>query len=196
MNKTPLCFATNNQGKLKEIQALLGNDFYLQSLEDIGCTEDIAETGTTIEENSRLKAQYIWEKYGVNCFADDTGLEVAALNNAPGVYSARYAGSQCIAEDNMNLLLHNLKPFENKLARFKTVVTLVLDGKYYNFEGIASGKIIEEKLGANGFGYDPIFVPVGYTQTFAEMDMGTKNAISHRGKAVAALIDFLKKQIK
>ena len=188
-----LCFATNNVGKLKEIQALLGNTYQVQSLQDIGCTEEIAETGTTIEENSKIKAQYIWEKYGVNCFADDTGLEVAALNNAPGVYSARYAGSECIADDNMKLLLKNLNSSEDKSARFKTVITLVINGVYHTFEGIVSGAIIEEKRGANGFGYDPIFVPKGFTQTFAEMDMETKNSISHRGKAVAALIDFLKK---
>ena len=188
-----ICFATNNNGKIKEMQALLGPTYHLQSLKDIGCTEDIAETGNTIEENSKIKAQYIWEKFGVNCFADDTGLEVAALKNAPGVYSARYAGSNCTEDDNMKLLLENLKFFEDKSARFKTVITLVINGVYHTFEGIASGSIIAQKRGANGFGYDPIFVPKGFTQTFAEMDMETKNSISHRGKAVAALIDFIKK---
>jgi len=186
-----LCFATNNQGKLKEIQALLGNTFQLKSLLDIGCTEDIPETGATIEENSKLKAQYVWENYGVNCFADDTGLEVTSLNNEPGVFSARYAGSACIAKDNMNLLLKNLSALNDKTARFKTIVTLVQGGDYRQFEGIVEGTIIEEKRGQNGFGYDPIFVPNGHSKTFAEFEIEDKNNISHRGKAIRALIAFL-----
>ncbi len=186
-----LCFATNNLGKLKEIQALLGNTILLQSLIDIGCTEDIPETGATIEENSKLKAQYVWENYGIDCFADDTGLEVTALNNEPGVYSARYAGSACIAKDNMNLLLENLSSHIDKTARFKTIVTLVQSGNYHQFEGIVEGTIIEEKRGNKGFGYDPIFVPNGYNKTFAEMEMEEKNIISHRGKAIQLLVTFL-----
>ena len=188
----PLCFATNNSGKLKEIQHLLGDKYKLVSLMDIGCNEEIPETGATIEENSRLKAQYVWEKFGINCFADDTGLEVVALSNAPGVYSARYAGTG-IGDDNMNLLLKNLSPFNNKSARFKTVVTLVWNGVYHAFEGIAEGHIITEKRGSNGFGYDPIFIPKGYQETFAELDLDQKNKISHRGKAMSALISFLQK---
>ena len=186
-----LCFATNNLGKLKEIQALLGNTILLQSLIDIGCTEDIPETGATIEENSTLKSQYVWENYGIDCFADDTGLEVTALNNEPGVYSARYAGSACIAEDNMNLLLENLSSHIDKTARFKTIVTLVQSGNYHQFEGIVEGTIIEKKRGNKGFGYDPIFVPNGYNKTFAEMEMEEKNIISHRGKAIQLLVTFL-----
>lgn len=186
----PICFATNNLGKLKEIQQFLGNDFALKSLADIGCTEDIPETGTTIEENSKLKAQYVSEKYGIDCFADDTGLEVASLNNEPGVYSARYAGTG-VAEDNMNLLLKNLAPHTSRTARFKTIVTLAVKGQYYSFEGLAEGNIIEQKRGSSGFGYDPIFVPVGYHLTFAELSMEEKNSISHRGKAMRLLISFL-----
>lgn len=186
----PLCFATNNSGKLKEIQHLLGAKYKLLSLQDIGCTEEIPETGATIEENSKLKAQYVWEKFQVNCFADDTGLEVLALGHAPGVYSARYAGTG-IADDNMNLLLKNLSLISDKSARFKTVVTLVIEGVYHTFEGIAAGNIVSEKRGSNGFGYDPIFVPEGYHQTFAELDLDEKNKISHRGKAMRLLISFL-----
>lgn len=186
----PICFATNNLGKLKEIQHLLGNDFALKSLVDIGCTADIPETGSTIEENSKLKAQYVWEKYQIDCFADDTGLEVVSLGNEPGVYSARYAGTG-VADDNMNLLLKNLAPHADKSARFKTVVTLVIKGNFYSFEGLAEGNIIAEKRGNSGFGYDPIFVPLGYSSTFAELSMEEKNTISHRGKAMRLLISFL-----
>ncbi|GAA4844838.1 non-canonical purine NTP diphosphatase [Algivirga pacifica] len=189
-----ICFATNNANKLKEIRKQLDGFYEVVGLDAIGCTEDIPETEPTIEGNSQLKASYIWERYKVSCFADDTGLEVTALNGEPGVLSARYAGPQKDSEDNMSLLLKNLEGKEDRSARFKTVITLVLDGKFHQFEGIAEGDIITEKTGDEGFGYDPIFQPKGYDKTFAQISMEEKNKISHRGKAVDKLIDFLKKQ--
>ena len=186
-----LVFASNNNNKIKEIQLLLPQSIQILSLQDIGCFEEIPETADTIEGNAILKANYVSEKYGYNCFADDTGLEVEALNGEPGVYSARYAGEQKDANDNMDKLLLNLKDKPNGSAQFKTVIALNLDGKQNLFTGIIKGKIIEEKIGTNGFGYDPIFVADGYTKTFAELTIEEKSRISHRGLAVKQLVDFL-----
>ncbi|WP_291136770.1 non-canonical purine NTP diphosphatase [Flavobacterium sp. UBA7663] len=188
-----LVFASNNKNKIQEIQALVPNTIQIVSLEDIGCTEDIPETADTIEGNAILKANYVTEKYGYDCFADDTGLEVDALNGAPGVYSARYAGEQKDANDNMDKLLSELKDKSNRKANFKTVIALNLNGKQNLFTGIINGKIIEEKIGTNGFGYDPIFVADGFEKTFAELSMEEKSTISHRGIAVKELILFLQK---
>lgn len=187
-----LCFATNNVNKLEEIQALLGDQFALLTLNDLGCFTDIPEPYDTISENSRAKAEYIWENYQVNCFADDTGLEVASLNNEPGVRSARYAGPQRNSDDNIDLLLHNLSRHSDHSARFITVITLVLNGVYHQFDGTVEGKIVFEKRGTNGFGYDPIFVPAGFNRTFAEMTLHEKSALSHRGRAFSKLVDFLR----
>ena len=189
-----LVFASNNKNKIQEIQALVHNTIQILSLEEIGCTEDIPETADTIEGNAILKANYVTEKYGYNCFADDTGLEVEILNGAPGVYSARYAGEQKDANDNMDKLLSELEDKSNRKANFKTVIALNLNGKQNLFTGIINGKIIEEKIGTNGFGYDPIFVADGYEKTFAELTMEEKSTISHRGIAVKELILFLQKQ--
>ena len=189
-----LVFASNNKNKIQEIQALVPNTFQILSLEEIGCTEDIPETADTIEGNAILKANYVTEKYGYDCFADDTGLEVEALNGAPGVYSARYAGEQKDANDNMDKLLSELKDKSNRNANFKTVIALNLNGNQNLFTGIINGKIIDEKIGTNGFGYDPIFVADGYNKTFAELSMEEKSTISHRGIAVKELILFLQKQ--
>ena len=189
-----LVFASNNKNKIQEIQALVPNIIQIVSLEEIGCIEDIPETADTIEGNAILKANYVTEKYGYDCFADDTGLEVEALNGAPGVYSARYAGEQKDANDNMDKLLSELKDKSNRKANFKTVIALNLNGNQNLFTGIINGKIIEEKIGTNGFGYDPIFVADGYEKTFAELSMEEKSTISHRGIAVKELILFLQKQ--
>ena len=188
-----LVFASNNKNKIQEIQALVPKTIQIVSLEEIGCTEDIPETADTIEGNAILKANYVTEKYGYDCFADDTGLEVDALNGAPGVYSARYAGEQKDANDNMDKLLSELKDKSNRKANFKTVIALNLNGKQNLFTGIINGKIIEEKIGTNGFGYDPIFVADGFDKTFAELSMEEKSTISHRGIAVKELILFLQK---
>lgn len=188
-----LVFASNNKNKIQEIQALVPNIIQILSLEEIGCTEDIPETADTIEGNAILKANYVTEKYGYDCFADDTGLEVEALNGAPGVYSARYAGEQKDANDNMDKLLLELKDKSNRKANFKTVIALNLNGKQNLFTGIINGKIIEEKIGNNGFGYDPIFVAEGHEKTFAELTMEEKSGISHRGIAVKQLLTFLQK---
>lgn len=190
-----LCFATNNVHKVNEIQALLGNSFNLQSLIDIGCTEELAEDQDTIEGNSLQKAQYVFDKYKVACFADDTGLEVEALNGAPGVYSARYAGEQRNAGDNIRLLLKNLQGKENLNARFRTVVTLITEKGMHQFEGILKGAITFEQRGTQGFGYDPVFVPEGFTQTLAELELSAKNKISHRARAVQKLVLFLKNSV-
>ena len=189
-----LVFASNNKNKIQEIQALVPNTIRIVSLEDIGCTEDIPETADTIEGNAILKANYVTEKYGYNCFADDTGLEVEALNGAPGVYSARYAGEQKDANDNMDKLLSELSDKPNRKANFKTVIALNLNKKQNLITEIINGKIIAEKIGTNGFGYDPIFVAEGYEKTFAELTMEEKSTISHRGIAVKELILFLQKQ--
>ena len=183
-----LVFATNNAHKLEEIAAILGEKIKLLSLKDIECTADIPETANTLEGNATQKAEYIYQQYGLDCFADDTGLEVEALDGAPGVFSARYAGEGHNSEDNMQKLLQNLQGVTNRKAQFRTVICLIWDGKKYLFEG----EIIEEKRGNAGFGYDPIFVPEGYDQTFAELGNDIKNSISHRAKAVELLCNFLK----
>jgi XTP/dITP diphosphohydrolase len=186
-----ICFATNNAKKIEEVKAALGSDFEIVSLQNIGCHEELPETGDTLHHNAFQKARYVKDNFGVDCFADDTGLEVEALNGTPGVYSGRYAGEPRSDERNIALLLKNLTGKENRTARFRTVIALILEGKEYAFEGIASGEIIEEQIGSGGFGYDPIFRPEGYSRTFAELTMEEKNQISHRGKAVKALIEFL-----
>ena len=186
-----LVFASNNKNKIAEIQSMLPESIQILSLEDINCLEDIPETADSIEGNAILKADYVTQKYGYDCFADDTGLEVQALNGEPGVYSARYAGEQKNADDNMDKLLNALENNENRSAQFKTVITLNLEGKQYLFTGIVKGNITLEKVGTNGFGYDPIFQPENYSETFAQLPLETKNTIGHRGKAVKQLIDFL-----
>jgi XTP/dITP diphosphohydrolase len=186
-----IVFATNNQNKIKEIQSMLPSTIEIISLESIGCHEEIPETANTIEGNAIMKANYVTQKYGFDCFADDTGLEVDALNNEPGVFSARYAGEQKSAEDNMDKLLLNLKTKKNRFAQFKTVIALNIKGEQYLFTGIAQGAITLERKGKQGFGYDPIFEPEGYQETFAQLSLETKNNISHRGKATRELISFL-----
>lgn len=187
-----LVFATHNPNKLKEIQMLIPNTIQLKSLTDIGCTEEIIEDASTVKGNALLKAQYVKQKYNMNCFADDTGLEVESLNGEPGVYSARYAGEQKNAEDNMDKLLKVLANKHNRKARFKTVIALIIDDNEYTFEGICEGTITHKKTGESGFGYDPIFMPESYNETFAQMPLSLKNKIGHRGKAVQKLVDFLK----
>ena len=186
-----LCFATNNAHKLEEIRAILGNRFQILSLEDINCKEELPEERDTLEGNSLQKAEYVFNKYKVLCFADDTGLEVEALQGAPGVYSARYAGEQRNAVDNIHMLLKNLQGEQNRKARFRTVVTLIQSGDVHQFEGIVEGTIIEERKGKGGFGYDPVFVPNGFSKTMAEMSSLEKNQISHRARATQKLIEFL-----
>ena len=186
-----LVFASNNKNKIKEIQSILNGSIPLLSLEAIGCHEEIPETADTIEGNAVLKANYVTEKYGYDCFADDTGLEVKALNGEPGVYSARYAGEQKNADDNMDKLLEALKNEKNRSAQFKTVIALNLNGEQHLFTGLAKGEITLEKSGTNGFGYDPIFQPEAYSETFAELASEIKNTISHRAKATEQLIDYL-----
>ena len=189
-----LVFATNNKNKILEVQQLLPESIEIISLESIGCFEEIPETADTIEGNAILKANYVTQKYGYNCFADDTGLEVDALNGEPGVFSARYAGEKCSSEDNMNKLLESLGEATNRTAQFKTVIALNLNGRQYLFTGIAKGEITLKKIGNQGFGYDPIFKPEGYSRTFAQLSLEEKGQISHRGKATELLIDFLKMQ--
>jgi XTP/dITP diphosphohydrolase len=186
-----IVFASNNKNKILEIQSMLPESIQIVSLESIGCLEEIPETSETIEGNAILKANYVTENFGFDCFADDTGLEVEALNGEPGVYSARYAGEQRNADDNMNKLLNELADKTNRRAQFKTVIALNLNGKQHLFEGIASGKIIKDKIGLGGFGYDPIFKPTNYDETFAQLSLDIKNEISHRGKATKALLEFL-----
>lgn len=188
---TTLVFASQNKNKIKEIQALLPKKIQINSLSDIGCLIDIPETGTTLEENAKLKADYVKEHYQLDCFADDSGLEVEALNGAPGVYSARYAGDQKNSKDNMDLLLKNLAGKTNRKACFKTVIALNYQGQQFLFTGIVKGQISLEKKGTQGFGYDPIFIPEGYNQTFAEMSLEEKGKISHRALATQQLVDFL-----
>ncbi|CAH8294590.1 XTP/dITP diphosphohydrolase [Mariniflexile fucanivorans] len=189
-----IVFATNNLNKLKEVQALIPNYIKLLSLKDIECFEDVPETQNTIEGNAIQKATYIKENYGYDCFADDTGLEVEALNGEPGVFSARYAGEQRSDEDNMKKILEAIKSNSNRNAQFKTVICLQLNNKQYTFEGICKGEITKTKQGENGFGYDPVFKPHGYDKTFAEMDLSLKNSVGHRGKAVSQLVTFLNSQ--
>lgn len=191
--KRKLVFVTNNAHKLEEISSILGGKMELLSLKDIQCTADIPETADTLEGNAIQKAEYIHRHYGLDCFADDTGLEVEALDGAPGVYSARYAGEGHDSEANMQKLLHNLKGKDNRKARFRTAICLIMDDEQHLFEGICRGEIIKEKRGGAGFGYDPIFVPEGYTETFAELGNDIKNTISHRAKAVQMLCEFLNK---
>lgn len=186
-----LVFASNNLNKIKEIQSILNGSIQILSLKEIGCHEEIPETADTIEGNAILKANYVTEKYGYDCFADDTGLEVTALNGAPGVFSARYAGEQKDANDNMDKLLDALKEESDRTAKFKTVIALNLNGEQHLFTGIAKGEITLSKTGNHGFGYDPIFQPENYTETFAELASEIKNKISHRAKATEQLIDFL-----
>ncbi|MCI1648205.1 MAG: non-canonical purine NTP diphosphatase [Bacteroides sp.] len=189
--KKKFVFATNNIHKLEEVTAILCNKIELLSLKDINCKVDIPETADTLEGNALLKARYIYKNYQLNCFGDDTGLEVDALNGAPGVYSARYAGEEHDSEANMKKLLKALEGIENRKAQFRTVFALILNGKEHLFEGIIKGEIIKVRKGTSGFGYDPIFVPEGYTQTFAEMGNEIKNKISHRAQATHKLCKFL-----
>lgn len=185
-------FATNNSHKLEEVTAILGEKVELLSMKDIKCDTDIPETADTLEGNALLKARYIFDNYHLDCFADDTGLEVETLNGAPGVYSARYAGGEGHdAQANMLKLLHELDGKENRKAQFRTAISLILDGKEYLFEGVIKGEIIKEKRGDSGFGYDPVFMPEGYDRTFAELGNDIKNQISHRALAVQKLCEFL-----
>jgi len=186
-----IVFATGNQNKVKEVNELLDDGIEIASLKSIGCDEDIPETQPTIEGNALQKARYVVDNYKVDCFAEDTGLEIEALNGEPGVFSARYAGEQRDSEANMALVLEQLKDQTNRKAHFKTVVALSLNGKEYLFEGIAKGEISTKKKGEKGFGYDPIFIPEGYDKSFAQMSSVEKNAISHRGKAINKLKKFL-----
>lgn len=186
-----LIFASNNSHKVKEINNILGDSFVLKGLKETGITEDIPETSGTIEGNALQKARYVHEKTGKNVFADDTGLEVESLNGQPGVHSARFAGEGKDSNANIDKLLALLEGIENRKARFKTVIALIINNREYVFEGVANGTIIKEKRGAEGFGYDPIFVPEGRTTTFAEMDINDKNTVSHRARAFAKLKDFL-----
>lgn len=189
-----IVFATNNPHKLLEIRSMLKGKYEIVSLADIGCFEDIPETMPTLFGNALQKAEYILDKYGVDCFADDTGLEVEALNGEPGVYSARYAGEDKDATANMKKLLGALSGKSNRKAQFRTVIALLLNGEQHIFEGIVEGEIAETIKGEKGFGYDPIFIPEGYNQTFAELGADEKNKISHRGRAVKKLLTFLKKK--
>lgn len=189
-----LVFATHNQHKAAEIQKLVGDSIRIQSLDDIGCAEEISETGETLTENAAIKSHYVAQTYKLDCFADDTGLEVDALNGAPGVYSARFAGSQRSDDDNMNLLLSKLADTSNRKACFHTVISLIWEGREYQFDGYLHGEILTEKRGTHGFGYDPVFRPEGDTRTLAEMTMDEKNTISHRARAMQKLLDFLKER--
>jgi len=188
-----ICFATNNKNKLREIKSKLGEAYDIISLSDLGHTEELSETHDTLEENSLEKAQFIHEKYQINCFADDTGLLVEALNGEPGVNSARYAGPGKSSDDNMQLLLDKLKGQKHRNAKFITVITLMLDGNAHQFSGEIDGVISREQSGSKGFGYDPIFIPDGWQKTFAEVDLKEKNKISHRSIAVEKLVEFLSK---
>ncbi len=189
-----LVFASSNEHKVNEIRAIAGESILLKSLNDLSCYDDIPETGNTFAENAGQKSRYIFDRYHCDCFADDSGLEIDSLNGEPGVYSARYSGSRDF-DQNMQLVLDRLGQQKNRTARFKTVISLMLDGKEYLFEGSVEGQITFQRSGSKGFGYDPIFQPDGYDITFAEMDPAEKNRISHRAIAVAKLISFLKTQI-
>jgi XTP/dITP diphosphohydrolase len=186
-----LCFATNNEHKLSEVKAILNGKFQILSLKEIGCLEELPETTGTIAGNSVQKAEYVYSNYKIDCFADDSGLEVPTLDNAPGVDSAMYAGPQRSHSDNIDLLLKNLHGSRSRKARFVTIITLMASAQQFQFEGILEGSIDEEKRGANGFGYDPVFVPKGYDRTLAQMTMDQKNQISHRAKAIEKLVSFL-----
>lgn|SRR5690554_6087157 len=191
---TELVFATQNQNKAKEIQGLLPSNFTVKTLKDIACTDDIPEEQPDLAGNALQKARYVYDKYNVDCFADDTGLEIDALDGEPGVFSARYAGSEKDSEKNMDLVLEKLKKFTDRKAQFRTVIALIFEGREYLFEGIVVGEIREERSGKEGFGYDPIFEPENYGKTFAEMTLEEKNKRSHRGRAIEKLSDFLKTQ--
>ena len=191
MNKIKIVFATNNKNKLSEIRDLISDNIEILSLEDINCFDDLPENQLTLEGNALEKANYIFLKYGYNCFADDTGLEIDALNNEPGVFSARYAGSKCLAEDNINKVLSKLKVCSNRKAKFRTVIALIVDGEENLFSGECHGEIIRAQIGDDGFGYDPIFLPQDSELTFAQMDKFEKGLISHRGISVRKLIEFL-----
>lgn len=190
-----LIFATHNRHKVSEVQAMLPAGIHVRSLSDLGCDEDIPETADTLQGNALQKAQFVHERYNCNCFADDTGLEIDALDGRPGVYSARYAGEGCSFDDNVRKVLAELEnvPLAQRTARFRTVVALILDGRTYFFEGKVEGLMTLERHGVEGFGYDPIFLPEGYGQTFAEMDASEKNRISHRGRAMAKMVGFLER---
>ena len=191
-----LVFATNNQHKLQELQAILGNEIKLLSLKDINCLEEIPEEQETLEGNASQKAYFVYNKYGYNCFADDTGLEIDALSGEPGVYSARYAGPEKSAEANMQKVLEKMAKINERKARFRTVISLVIDGKENQFEGKVDGEILKDRRGGSGFGYDPIFQPEGLNVSFAEMELSDKNKISHRGRAVVKLVAYLKENRK
>lgn len=189
-----LVFSTNNKHKIEEVAPLIQNHFQLLSLADIGCFEEIEEPHDTLKDNAFEKARFVYSRYHYNCFADDTGLEIDALDGKPGVYSARYAGENCTFDDNVKKVLHEMQGKTLRTARFKTIIALIIEGKEYQFEGVVEGEIIEQEYGKGGFGYDPIFRPLGYSQTFAEMPLEEKNKISHRGLASQQLINFLNNQ--
>lgn len=191
-DKMKLIFATNNKHKLEEVAQLLTEQFQLITLAEAGIHADIPETADTLEGNASIKSRFVFELTDLNCFADDTGLEVEALNGAPGVYSARYAGEKCSFADNVNKLLHEMQDKDNRAAKFRTVISLILDEKEYFFEGVVDGEITREVNGTDGFGYDPVFKPTGFEKTFAEMTLEEKNKISHRARAVEKLVEFLK----
>ena len=193
MKVKKIVFATGNPNKLKEVKSAI-DCFEIVGLTDLGITEEIPETGATLKENALQKAKYVYEKTGLNCFSDDTGLEIESLNNRPGVYSAMYSGSDCNAENNMRKVLKELSGVGNRKAKFKTVIALILNGKEYFFEGEVKGDILKEKTGRDGFGYDPIFRPNGYDETFAQIPIGLKNKISHRGLAIKKLVAFLNQE--
>lgn len=186
-----IVFATNNKHKLNEIRKITAGKIEILSLSDIECNEEIEETGTTLEENALIKAHYVKSKYGYDCFADDTGLEVECLNGEPGVYSSRYAGPDCNPDDNMNKLLNEMQGSGNRNAQFRTVIAAILNGSEHLFEGVVKGKITENKRGSNGFGYDPVFIPNGYNHTFGELSNEIKNGISHRAVAMEKFTAFL-----
>tara|TARA_B110000858_G_C17751571_1_gene449937 strand:+ start:866 stop:1453 length:588 start_codon:yes stop_codon:yes gene_type:complete len=188
-----IVFATNNLNKLQEIKSLVPNNINIISLNDIECHDELPENQLTLEGNALEKANFIYSKYGCSCFADDTGLEIDALNGDPGVYSARYAGLECLAEDNMNKVLNKLNGIKNRKAKFRTVIALIIDGHEYLFNGECLGEITKNKIGLDGFGYDPIFLPIDSELTFAQMDKTEKGIISHRGISVRKLVDFLSK---
>ena len=190
MKVKKIVFATGNPNKLKEIKSAI-NSFEIVGLKDLRVTEEIPETGDNLKKNALQKAKYVYDKTGLDCFSDDTGLEIEALDCRPGVYSAMYAGPDCNAENNMQKVLREIEESPNRAAQFKTVIALILNGEEYFFEGVVSGKILKEKSGEDGFGYDPIFRPVGYEKSFAEMSIAQKNEISHRGLAVKKLVKFL-----